>query len=340
MRVAIIGIGHMGKTHLYNSLKHPKLDVVAVADKSKKNRSKAKKLGVKNIYEDYKVLIEKEELDAVIMSLPNFLRIEPISLAAENGIHVMVDKPMCRTPQEAEEIETIIKKHGTRLMVSTNFRFFPHVQELKKRVDEGRYGDIVVANFDHIMHGPFSHPLYPRPVAEWWFDKDLVGGGALMDNGHHVIDLFNWFFPETEVQNVELGYHYNLPMEDFAIVTVKSKKTGTIGLLNTGWYSHSVFPKLDFRIIVHGPLGFESTDNIKPNLYINAVKVVFKNLLKKLTFQKIDYLAYTYYFESYMQSLNHFYESLKNDKEFMITLKQQKQVLKIIDKIYKMKGVR
>ncbi|MHA1230808.1 MAG: Gfo/Idh/MocA family protein [Candidatus Helarchaeota archaeon] len=338
--MAIVGIGHMGKTHLYNSIKHPEIDVVAVADKSKNNLSKAKKLGIKNIYEDYTVLVEKEKLDAIILSLPNFLRVEPISLAAENGLHVMVDKPLSRTPEEAKEIERVIRKNGTRVMVSTNFRFFPHVQELKKRIDEGRYGEIVVANFDHIMHGPFSHPLYPRPVSQWWFNKSLVGGGALMDNGHHVIDLFNWFFPDPKVLSAELGYHYNLQLEDHAVVVVKSEKTKTIGLLNTGWYSHSVFPKLDFRIIIHGSLGFENTDNLRPNLYFNAVKVVFKNLLKKVMLRKIDYLAYTYYFESYMKSLDHFYKSIKTDTEFSITLDQQKKVLETIDQVYKMKGVR
>ena len=102
MKLALVGTGHMGKTHLYNSLKHPNIDVVAIADKLKSNRSKAEKLGVPKVYDDYEKLLTEEKIDAVVISLPNFLRVNPIEIAAENGINVLVEKPLCRTPSEAK----------------------------------------------------------------------------------------------------------------------------------------------------------------------------------------------------------------------------------------------
>jgi len=64
------------------------------------------------------------------------------------------------------------------------------VQNVKKMFDEGRVGDVVLATSELIMDGPFSHPLVPKPVPEWWFDKEKTGGGALLDLGYHLVDLF------------------------------------------------------------------------------------------------------------------------------------------------------
>ncbi len=340
MKLGLVGTGHMGKTHLYNSIKHPNIDVIAIADKLKSNRSKAKKLGISKIYDDYEKLFNKEEIDAVVISLPNFLRVNPIEIAAENGINVLVEKPLCRTPAEAKEIEKIINKHSIKLMVSVNCRFYPHIVKLKSNIDEGRYGDIVSASFDHIMHGPFTHPLLPKPVAEWWFNKDSVGGGTLIDNGYHILDLFNWFFPDSKILSAKLDYIYNLEIEDSAIITLQSQRKKTTGIINSGWYSHNLFPKVDFRVIVHGHLGYENTENLIPNLYIHAAKTALGNIARKLTFRQIKYFAYTYYYESYLKSLDFFFRTLEKDGDFDDLFKQQKQVINLIDNAYKIGGQR
>ncbi|MFQ5977082.1 MAG: Gfo/Idh/MocA family protein [Candidatus Heimdallarchaeota archaeon] len=335
-RLGLIGIGHMGRTHLYNARKMKNVKIVAVADALKKNRRRAEKLGVKNVYNDYSDLFEKTELDAVVISLPNVLRVDSITAAAENGVDVFVDKPLARTPEDAKTITAAVNKENTRVMVSTNFRFFPHVQKLEKQLREGIIGDIEIATIEHIMHGPFSHPLVPRPVPEWWFNKESVGGGALMDNGHHILDLFNWLFPNVEVLNSHLGFRYNLEMEDSASIMVKSKETGTLGMLNAGWFSHVLFPRLDFRIITHGTTGYLNTDELKPgSFHVYAAKVAFKNLFRRLTFRAPEYLAYTYYFRSYFASLERFITCVQTGHEFPISLESQLHVIQLIDDIYR-----
>jgi len=183
----------MGKLHFLNASHMNDVKVVAVADKNKRNRKVAEKYHVK-AYDDYEKLVDSEELDAVIISLPNFLKRESIFYATEEGLDIFVDKPLARNLAEAQEIVRKVNTGNVRLMVGVNYRYFDSVQKVKKMLDEGRVGDVVIATSELIMDGPFSHPLVPKPVPEWWFDKEKSGGGALLDLGYHLIDIFNWMF--------------------------------------------------------------------------------------------------------------------------------------------------
>ncbi|MFX0132468.1 MAG: Gfo/Idh/MocA family protein [Candidatus Hodarchaeota archaeon] len=336
LKVGVAGIGHMGKMHLFNLTKLKDVKLVGVADKSKKNRALANHIGVTKIYSDYCDLIEKGKLDAVVISLPNFLHVDSVKLASENDIDVMIDKPLARSVEEAKDIISAIEKNNTRLMVSTNFRYFPHVQKFKNLIDIGSIGDVVLVTLEHIMNGPWSHPLYPTPTPDWWFDKDLVGGGALMDNGYHTLDLFTWMFGDCDVEAAELGFRYNLDLEDSATLIVKSK-SGTKGVVNCGWFSNVIFPKLDFRVIAHGTTGYLNTDELKPSsLYIHAAKAAILNLGKRLLRKPLNLLSYTYYYTSYAYILKEFLNCLREGTEFPINLDQQIGVLRSIEKAYLM----
>ncbi|MFX0134462.1 MAG: Gfo/Idh/MocA family protein [Candidatus Hodarchaeota archaeon] len=334
LRVGVAGIGHMGKMHLFNLSKLKDVKLVGVADKSKKNRALANHLGAEKIYSDYCDLFEKGKLDAVVISLPNFLHVDSVKLASENGINVMIDKPLARSVEEAKDIVSIIEKNNTRLMVSTNFRYFPHVQKLKNFIDSGIIGDVVLVTIEHIMNGPWSHPLYPAPTPDWWFDKDLVGGGALMDNGYHTLDLFTWMFGDCDVEAAELGFRYYLDQEDSATLIVKSK-SGTRGIINCGWFSNVLFPKLDFRVIAHGTTGFLNTDELRPSsLYIHGAKEGLLNLGRRLMGKPPNFLSYTYYFTSYVCVLENFLNCLREGTDFPTSLDQQIGVLNAIEKAY------
>ena len=335
LRLAVAGIGHVGKLHLFNLSKLENVEVVGVADRNRKNQALAHRLGVKQVYADYHELFEKAKVDAAVISLPNFLHADSVIFASENGIDVMVDKPLARSVAEAKNIVSTTARQGTRLFVSTNFRYFPHVQKLKKEVHEGSIGDVVLATIEHVMHGPFSHPLYPKPVPDWWFDRDQVGGGALMDNGYHCLDLFTWMFGECQVEAAQLGHMFNLDQEDTATVIVKSK-SGTQGVINAGWFSHVVFPRLDFRIVAHGTSGFLNTDELRPaSLYLHAAKEAIRNLGRRLIGKPLNLLSYTYYFESYVTAVKTFVNCLRTGTAFPVSLDQQIHVLDCIEEAYR-----
>lgn len=335
LKVAVIGLGKMGKLHFLNILRMKDVELVAVADKAKQNRSIAEKYHIKT-YDDYTQLISSEELDAVVISLPNFLKKESILHVSDRGLNIFVDKPLARNSAEGEEIVRKVRAENIRLMVGVNYRYFDSVRKLRQILDEGRVGEIVIATSELIMDGPFSHPLVPRPVPEWWFDKEKAGGGALLDLGYHLIDIFTWMFGDLAVEFSALGYRFGLPIEDSATVVLKSSKTGVRCVVNTGWFSKMIFPNFNFRMNLHGTVGYVSTDRFVPrNMYSHAVKEATLNLLRRAVGSKVRYLSYTYYYASFANILNEFFEALRKDSESPVPLEDQVEVLRTIDDVYK-----
>jgi predicted dehydrogenase len=338
INVGIAGLGKMGKLHYMNAIRNDDVNVVAVADLRKSNLSVVEKSKIKK-YVDYKEMIEKENLDAIILSLPNFLKKEGILNCAEKDLAIFVDKPLCRNFKEADEVVREISEKNLELMVGVNYRYFDCVEKVKHIVEEGNIGDVVLGTSELIMDGPFSHPLVPAPVAEWWFDKERSGGGALLDLGYHLLDLLQWFFGGLEVEFSALKYRYNLDIEDAATVVLKSRE-GVRCTLNVGWFSKMLFPNFNFRLNFHGTVGYVSTDDYTPsNLYIHAMKEGLKNFFKRLMFQKPDYLSYTYYYSSFTRILSQFFDSVENGFESPVNLDDQLSILKCIDDVYNKGGV-
>jgi myo-inositol 2-dehydrogenase/D-chiro-inositol 1-dehydrogenase len=332
-KVAVVGLGSMGKLHLMNALHVKGIDVVGAADKNEKSRKFAERLHVKT-YDDYRNLIDSEKLDAVIISLPNFLKKESVFYAAENKLSIFLDKPMSRSLAEAHEIAEKVANKNVRLMVGVNYRYFESVQKLKAAIDEGRVGDVVIATSDLVMNGPFSHPRVPKPVPDWWLRKETAGGGALLDLGYHLIDLLSWMFGDLKAAYSALGYRFNLPIEDAGTVVLESKN-GTTCVVNVGWFCKTIFPDFNFRINVHGTAGYDSTDRYTPkNLRVHAVKEGSLNFLRRISGRKIRYLSYTYYYSSFYRILELFFEMVKQGTESPISLKEQLEVIGIIDSVY------
>jgi predicted dehydrogenase len=200
----MVGLGHMGQLHMLNAMRVDGVKVVAAADKDKKSRAYAERFHVKT-YDDYTKLIDQEELDAVIVSLPNFLKKDGVFYAAERGLDIFLDKPVSRGLDEAQAIIQKAQQNGTRLMVGVNYRYFPCVQKLKLKLDSGELGDAVIATSELVLNGPISHGAVPVPVPEWWLNKELAGGGALLDLGYHLVDLLTWMLGDFEVSFSNLG---------------------------------------------------------------------------------------------------------------------------------------
>ena len=330
----------MGQLHMLNAMRVAGVDVVAGADKSEKNRKYAERFHVKT-YDDYCKLIDAEELDAVIISLPNFLKKEGVSYAAEKGLDIFLDKPISRNFAEAQEMIGKVEKENVRMMVGVNYRYFPCVQKLKRKLDSGEIGDAVIATSELVLNGPISHAVVPVPVPEWWLSKDLAGGGALLDLGYHLIDVLCWLMGDFDVAYSSLGHRLHLPVEDAGTIVLKSKNNDATGIVNVGWFSKSIFPDFNFRINVHGTVGFDSTDRYIPaDPRVNAVKEGVLNLMRKVAMKKLSYLSYTYYYSSFFTIMDVFFDALKTGSEFPISLEKQLDVIRIIDSVYRQNEVK
>jgi predicted dehydrogenase len=325
----------MGKLHLMNALRIDGVKVVAAADKGERGRKYAEKCGVKT-YDDYTRLVDAEKLDAVVISLPNFLKKESVVYASERKLDIFIDKPLSRSLVEALEIVQKVKKENVRLMVGVNYRYFDSVQKLRNNVEEGKMGDVVIATSELIMNGPFSHPLVPTPIPDWWLNKEMAGGGALLDLGYHLIDILSWMFGDLHLAYSSLGYRFNLPVEDSATAVLESKDSATKCMVNVGWFSKMIFPDFNFRINVHGTVGYDSTDFYAPkSLRVHAAKEATLNFFRRISMRKVHYLSYTYYYASFYKILELFFKTLQKGTELPVSIEQQLKVTKIIDEIYR-----
>lgn len=340
IKVGFIGLGQMGRMHLVNCMHIEGVTVVAAADPSKKVLNKAKALGVTNLYTDYTELLDKRcnDLDAVIISVPNYLHFETIKLSLENGLNIFVEKPLAVNVQQCKEIVRLAQDSGRKFMMGHNLRFVPAVETIKENLNRGVIGNLEVATMEEILNGPFSHPRVPRPVSDWWFDPQKSGGGVLMDLGCHMIDLFRFFTEEdAKVVFADLSYKYNLPVEEGATIILSTENSSIRGIINVGWYQRSVFPKYNFRAILHGDSGYLSTEELIPRkIYVHAAKEALKNILRRATGRKLRHLSYTYYWESYYKELTSFFDSIERDADTPTTAVDGLKVVQVIEDAYKL----
>jgi myo-inositol 2-dehydrogenase/D-chiro-inositol 1-dehydrogenase len=336
IKVGIVGLGRQGILHLNNCLKIDDVKVVAAVDPSKKALQRAKEAGVKGLYTDLQELLKSSsKVDAVVISLPNFLHFESVKSALEEGLNVFIEKPLATTVEECREIVNLTEKSGRKLMVGHVMRFVDAMQRMKETIDKGSIGNLEVCTIEEVINGPFAHPRVPIPVSEWWFDPQKSGGGALLDVGYHMIDLFRYFAGDAQVTFSHLDYKFNLPVEDGAIVILRSRDSSTKGIVNIGWYQKTNFPKYNFRVITHGNAGFLSSDDFVPkNLYSHAVKEGSKNILRRIIGKKIHPLSYTYYYESFYTELVHFFDCIKNDSNPLVSATDGLRTVELVHDAY------
>jgi predicted dehydrogenase len=262
------------------------------------------------------------------------MHLESIQLALEAGLNVFAEKPLASSVDECREIVKLVNKSGRKLMVGHVVRFMDVVEKMMGQMNKGNIGDVEVATIEEIINGPFAHPRVPSPVADWWFDPKKAGGGALLDVGYHMIDLFRFLAGDSKVMFSHLIHRYNLPIEDGAIVILQSDSS-TKGIVNVGWYQQTIFPKYNFRVILHGTSGYLSSDNFVPhNLYSHALKEGVKNLARRLVGIKNHFLSYTYYYESYYKEMASFFDCIRNDTESPVSAVEGLKTVELIQAAY------
>jgi len=136
---------------------------------------------------DWRVVIVRPDVDAVLVATPNGFLAEVAVAALEAGKHVLVEKPMGRSLAEAVRMREAARRAGRVLKVGFNHRYHPAVAEAKRRLDAGEIGHLINAR---CRYGHGGRPGYER---EWRGSRELAGGGELTDQGVHVVDLLHWF---------------------------------------------------------------------------------------------------------------------------------------------------
>jgi len=317
--LGIIGLGYVGQIHLRHAQKLANAHVIAVADLSKKALKKAKNNGIKNTFTSYEEMLKLPELDAVIIALPTHLHLKCVRDAAEAKKHIFLEKPMARNTQEAKEILSIVQKNNIKLMIGYPLRFDQQFQELKRKIYDGTLGDIEIAIANYISSGPFFHRAEahaPVPVPEWWFNKGLTGGGALIDLGSHIINLLRWYFGEITDIKSHLSYRFNMSFEDKAICLTKFQN-GTTAIISVGWFLQGYQLKIELIGTVN-----HITVQHKPS---NPLSTTIQMLTT----------GTSQFYHAHKAELQYFVDSLIKDKQPTPTGEDGLKDLEAIEKAYK-----
>jgi predicted dehydrogenase len=255
IRVGLIGCGTVARRmHLPAFKKTPDADVVAFASRSVASaQAAAVEYGAGKVFDDWRELIGA--VDAVDICSPNASHVEQAIAAAESGKHVLVEKPMACTVDEADAMLRAARDAGVVLHVAHNMRYVPAVVAARDEIARGAIGELVGARaaFGH------SGPHHWAPEASWFHDPALSGGGPLIDLGIHAVDFVR-FVTQTDVREVAAMLYGDGPVEDAAHVLMRFT-SGATGSLHASW---AVRPAPDFGLTLFGTQGTLHVDARTP----------------------------------------------------------------------------
>ena len=249
-------------------------EVVAVASPTPGNAERfAKHHGIARAYTDWKDLLKDPEVEMVSITAPNRVHAEITIAAAKAGKHVVCEKPLCMTLEEADAMLDACARSGVLLLYAEELFFTPKYVKAKQMADEGAFGRI------HLVKQSEKHN---GPHADWFWDVNQSGGGALMDLGCHGIAFCWWFLGKPEVKSVyaqlSTQTHANRTQGDDEAITIIEFANGAIGMVENSWNRPG---GMDDSIEVFGDKGQTYADMLMGNALPTYSEVGFGYAVEK-----------------------------------------------------------
>jgi len=264
LRVGIIGAG-IGKSHAEGYAKQSRVQIAAIAGLDARVQTLAATYGART-YGEYAELLAQPDIDAVSICVPNGLHHEVTIAALKAGKHVLVEKPLARTPVEGEEMLAAAKSAGKILMISFNHRQRSDVQYIKQQIDSGRLGRIYYAKAYWMRRAGIPG------INSWFVNKGMAGGGPLIDLGVHMLDITMFLMGEPTpvsvnaatyaefgprgqkgMNSVRTGASASYEVEDLATAMIRLQGGATVQL-ETSWATHGPNGD-DFGLVLYGTEG-------------------------------------------------------------------------------------
>ncbi len=247
MRIGIVGAGNISETHARAAESIPGIDVVAVHGENRERTTRLAAAHGATPYEDFTRFLD-HPLDLVIIGSPSGRHAEQGIAAARRGLHVLVEKPLDITTARADALIAAADAAGVKLGVIFQDRLHPAVVEIKSMVDSGELGTPVMISGRVKWHRPREYYAASRWRGTWALD----GGGALVNQAIHTVDLVQWLFgPVTRVYGRTATRVHEIEVEDTA-AAVLDFASGAIGTLEAGT---SFYPGYARRLEITGSEG-------------------------------------------------------------------------------------
>jgi predicted dehydrogenase len=307
IKVALIGAGKMGISHLAILGAHPDVEVVGVADTTKMVTEVLSKYTNFQCFSDYNKMIEEERPDAVVVAVPTKYHAYLVSRLLIEGIHVFVEKPFCLTANDGIELTKIATEKNLVNQVGYHNKFIGTFTEAKKLIDQGAIGEIL--HFSGDMNGP----VVIKQKQSNWRSKPEEGGGCLMDYAAHLIDLINYLVaPISNVQGAILKSFYSGAVED-SVFSLLETENHISGVINVNW-SDETYRKMSTQVTIIGSQGKIIVDATELKVYLKQ-DIVDPNYTKGWNIKHINDFseAVDFYLrgEEYSAQLNHFIKAVQ-----------------------------
>lgn len=320
MHVGIVGCGLIGQKRA-ESL--PPGYLRAVADVSEERAAQlAGKYPDVAHYTDWQDLVCRDDLDLVIVSTTNNW-LAPVTLAAVRAKkHVLVEKPAARHFSELDPIIEAAEKQDVRVMTGYNLRCHPAFLKARELMKEGDLGDIMY------IRGRYGHGGRFGYEKEWRADPAVSGGGELLDQGVHLIDLSRWFLGDfTRVQGHIHTYYWKMPVEDngFMYLETGSGQVAWLQVSCTEWknlFSYEIFFERG-KLQIDGIGGSYGTERL--TLY---------RMLPSMGPPETTIWEYPFPDRSWKTEFEEFEEALRTNVPLKPDLSDAREALRIVSGIY------
>jgi predicted dehydrogenase len=332
-RVGLVGTGFIGDIHAAAFKSVPEAEVVAVASPTPgKATAFARERGIPKAYEDYRDLLALKEVDVVTLGIPNHLHAQVAVDAAKAGKHVICEKPLCRTLEEADRMIDACRKAGVLLMYAEELCFAPKYVRARQLVEEGALGRVFLVKQSEEHFGPHM---------PWFWDVEQSGGGVLLDMGCHSIEYARWVFGKPKVKSVlaSLGTYVHgdkTKGEDHSLCIVEYEG-GKVALAENSWAKPG---GVDDRCEICGSGGFTRADLLRGSALLTYSETGYGYAVEKAaTTQGYTFTMFEEIWNyGFPQEMAHFIRCVQGKETPMEAGEDGREVLKIICAAYESAG--
>ena len=249
IRIGFTGT-HFASMHAAAAQKIPDVELSAVVNHRSESMSRfAEEFSIPYQYATVEDLLREKKVDALVVSTPNALHAPQSIAALQAGVHVLVEKPLAMNSAEAEKMLATSEKSGALLMAAYCYRFHPAVRWLRTQVEAGRVGKILRTKgySVHVNWGPQG----------WFTQKELAGGGALIDMGIHILYITRYLLGDLQPKRVYAKidtFYRDFNVDDTCSLMIEWEN-GIFTYIETGWWQpHSDGQEISAQL--YGTAGF------------------------------------------------------------------------------------
>ncbi len=319
-RVGIIGLGGMAQlVHLPILKKLNTVEIAAVSEiKKSRLNSISEKFSIEECFTDYNEMLQKVDLDAVIIATPTNTHHQIALDCLKQNMHLLIEKPAAPTLSETNDICNAARKAGLYAMIGMNARFRPDAMLLKSLINSGELGDIFYIRAGWARKQSSSE--------DWFLKKKVAGGGAIIDLGIVLLDLSMWLlgYPELKSVSVQKYHHRTKSVEDSAVGFVRFNNSAVINF-DVSWSFHS--EKDSFALTAFGTEG---------TAHLNPLKAYKRNPSGNIDLTPSSRTNLNnMYKKSYENELKHFIGTLQSNMPLISSCEDAVKRMELIENIYK-----